>query len=114
MNGIVNLVRENPDQFSQEFTDWIVDNLHIWDAFRLEANRVRSKGRTHYSSRTIVEFLRHNTTLSDTDSAFKINDHCVPYLGRLYVMTHHGSRGFFEFRKIKPKNPQKPLPLDPQ
>ncbi len=113
MHGIVNLVRGNPDQFSQEFTDWIVDNLHIWEAFKVEATRVRNRGRKHYSSRTIVEFLRHNTTLADTDGTFKINDHCVPYLGRLYVMTHPDAAGFFEFRKINPKNPQKPLFLGP-
>jgi hypothetical protein len=109
MSEIVNLVRGNPDQFSEEFTDWIVDNLHIWEAFKREATSVRNKGRTHYSSRTIVEYLRHNTALADNDSTFKINDHCVPYLGRLYVMTHPQAEGFFEFRKINPKSRQKLL-----
>lgn len=109
MNPILNIVQHNPDQFSQEFTDWIVDNHHIWVAFKAEADRIRAKGRTHYSSRTIVEYLRHNTVLADTDSAFKINDHCVPYLGRLYVLTNPSAKGFFEFRKITPKSHQKPL-----
>ena len=109
MQSILNIVRLNPDQFSQEFTDWIVDNLHIWEAFEVEASRIRAKGRSHYSSRTIVEYLRHNTALADTDGTFKINDHCVPYLGRLYVLVNPSAKGFFEFRKITPKSHQKPL-----
>lgn len=109
MNSILNIVQHNPDQFSEEFTDWIDDNLHIWEAFEIEADRIRAMGRTHYSARTIVEYLRHNTVLADTDSTFKINDHCVPYLGRLYVLTHPDADGFFAFRKINPRSYQKPL-----
>lgn len=109
MQDILNIVRLNPDQFSQEFTDWIVENQHIWEAFKVEASRIRARGRSHYSSRTIVEYLRHHTALAEAEGTFKINDHCVPYLGRLYVLTHPDAKGFFEFRKITPKSNQKPL-----
>ena len=106
---IVKLVDMNPDQFSDEFCGWIRENQHIWSAFCKEADQVRSTGRSHYSSRTIIEYLRHHSAVSEKNSTWKINDHCVPYLGRLYVLLKPEAKDFFEFRKITPKNRQKPL-----
>jgi hypothetical protein len=106
---VLKLVDMNPDHFSDEFCDWIRENKHIWLAFHKEADRVRSAGRKHYSARTIVEYLRHHSAVSEKNSTWKINDHCVPYLGRLYVLAVPSAQDFFEFRKINPRNKQKSL-----
>jgi hypothetical protein len=107
--SIITLVDKNPDQFSDEFTTWIRDNLHIWTAFESEADQIRGTGRKHYSARTIIEYLRHHSAVNEVGGTWKINDHCVPYLGRLYALKKPDAKNFFEFRKINPKNRQKPL-----
>ena len=104
--NVLKIVQHNPTQFSDEFEDWIKDNLHIWKAFEKEALLVLAKGREHYSARTIIEFLRHHSAVSEVGGMWKINDHSVPYLGRLFVLVHPEEKNFFEFRKINPKNKQ--------
>ena len=106
---VVTLVRHNPDHFSDEFCEWIEDNVHIWKAFEREANEVRGRGREHYSARTIVEFLRHHSAVKERGGMWKINDHSVPYLARLFILLYPEAHGFFEFRKITPKNKQTSL-----
>ena len=56
-------------------------------------------GRKHYSARTIVELLRWQTDLKDSDKTFKINDHFTPGMARLF-MSEHGKRypDFFRLR----------------
>ena len=93
--NVLKIVQHNPTQFSDEFEDWIKDNLHIWKAFEKEALLVRAKGREHYSARTIIEFLRHHSAVSEVGGMWKINDHSVPYLGRLFVLVHPEAKNFF-------------------
>jgi hypothetical protein len=103
---VLKVVRDNPKQFSIDFEDWLFENIHIWYAFEKEAQNIRARGREHYSSRTIVEFLRHHSAISEKGGMWKINDHSVPYLGRLFVLVHPEAKNFFEFRKINIKAKQ--------
>lgn len=96
------LVEDYAKDFPEKIKQWLVDNEHIWDAFVREAFKAHSAGRKHYSSRTIIEFLRHNTLLSEKGDEWKINDHVIPYLSRLIAKVYPNTMGtFFEFRSMK-------------
>lgn len=93
------LVVANAGFFRHDFLSWLSANYGIWVAFEYEADRVWVRGRRHYSARTIGEYLRHETTLREgPGSGFKLNDHYVPDLARLYLLFHPDRAGFFERR----------------
>ena len=52
-------------QYRADFSDWLLANQHIWLAFCAKANAIWDRGRRHYSARTIVEVLRHESTLAE-------------------------------------------------
>jgi hypothetical protein len=87
----------NAEYFRPDFYDWLTDNWHIFTAFEHQADMVWARGRTHYSARTIIEYLRHETSVREAGDGWKINDWYTPCLARLYVMLHP-DRKLFEFR----------------
>jgi hypothetical protein len=94
--------RLHADQFTSEFLAYLPDNLHVWSAFEREAFNVIRKGRTHYSARTIIEVLRHNSALSeDPAGGFKLNDWHTPYLSRLFGLMYPHHADLFERRVAK-------------
>ena len=84
-----------------DFDLWLEDNQHIWEAFEKQALLVSQRGFKHYSARTIVEFLRHHTAISEEGSLWKINDHAIPHLSRLFMKVHPEYKGLFETRGMK-------------
>lgn len=96
------LVFQNAAQFPPGFNDWLAmpANFQVWIRFMREADKLRDRGRTHYSARTIIEVLRHESALADSDPDRKINDHCIPNLSRLYMLLTTGAQGFFETRAL--------------
>lgn len=101
---IMAVAKANASILSSEFMEWLPENIHVWDAFVYEVFRVIHRGRKHYSSRTIIEVLRHNSAVSDTSEPYKINDHSVPYLSRLFDVAYPQHVGLFEYRTTsKPK-----------
>lgn len=95
----VELVQANPDAFRPDFLQWLTWNPHIWTAFVAKADEVRARGRKHYSARTIVEVLRHESVLRESPlGQWKINDHAAPNLARLYILFRPEAYGFFELR----------------
>lgn len=95
------MARRHQFDFTLEFLEYLPDNLHIYEAFEQEALSVAQRGRSHYSARTIVEFLRHHSTLQEVCGQWKINDHNVPYLARLFALLNPQRAGLFEFRACK-------------
>ena len=87
-----------PELFRHDFAGWLEDNWTVWDAFNQQANRVWYSGREHYSARTIIEWLRHETSVSERTGAWKLNNVFVPDLARLYVCMYPHREGFFEQR----------------
>ena len=90
--------KANPEAFRPGFIAWLADNLHVWAAFRREANRIWNRGRRHYSARTIGEVLRHESALSENGSEWKLNNTIFPDLARLYLLAYPRRQGFFELR----------------
>jgi len=104
MEDLLALIAEHPDQFSDDFVEWLPDNLHVWKAFVNEAIEVRNRGRAHYSSYTIVEFLRHHSFVKENGGTWKINNNHRPYLPRLFDLKYPHMAGMFEYRiLIKPR-----------
>lgn len=88
-------------QFTQEFLEYLPENLHVWEAFEREALRVAARGFQHYSARTVIEFLRHYSALEESAGAWKLNNDNTPYLARLFALAHPGRAHLFEFRQAK-------------
>ena len=86
---------KDPDRFWL----WLRDNGHINQAFQRAALSMAMTGRKRYSARTIIETIRWNTELADSEIMFKINNNYVPGLARLF-MSKYGERfpGFFKVR----------------
>jgi hypothetical protein len=91
----------NPDTFAGKFMEFLRDNLHVYDAFEKQALAIAAKGFKHYSSRTIIEVLRHHSALQQVGGAWKLNDHITPYMARLFMLLHPELGNFFEFRTLK-------------
>lgn len=89
------------DSFTREFLAYLTDNLHIYAAFEREALRVVARGRQHYSARTIIEVLRHESLLAEAGGAWKLNDWHTPYLARLFALLNPSHSNLFEFREAK-------------
>lgn len=98
--------RQHANTFSFEFLEWLPQNLHVWNAFVREANMVIERGRKHYSSKTIIEFLRHLTTITQNGGEFKINDHMSPYLPRLFDLMYPQHAGLWSYRETKANKPK--------
>lgn len=81
--------------YTPEFTGWLRDNFDIFKRFCIEADKVR-RVRGHYSARTLIEYIRHETTLSER-GIFKVDNNVAPDCARLY-MAARGCNGFFETR----------------
>ena len=94
--------RTHAEQFTPEFLAYLPDNLHVFAAFEAEAMRLVRRGRKHYSARTIVEVLRHNSALDETSAEpWKLNNDMTPYLARLFVLMRPAHADLFEFRQAK-------------
>lgn len=102
---VLDLVNGQDWRFRPDFPAWLADNFHIWTAFEQVADQVYRKQQMrrqtpHYSARTIVEVLRHNSVLhAVNDGEWKINDHRAPDLARVYLMLKPERIGFFELRQ---------------
>jgi hypothetical protein len=90
----------NPAGYRDDFYDWLNANGHIYIAFEREADRIRARGRDHYSHRTIWEYLRHETALREVSGERKMNDHQTKSCALLYSRLHPEAGQFFNFRSV--------------
>ena len=79
------LLQLQDDGYPSGFFHWLRKNRHIYREFEVMALEVARSGRTRYSARTIIEVIRWNTDLSDTDGLFKCNGNFVPGMARLWL-----------------------------
>jgi len=96
---VMMMITTHADWFRRDDLTWVSKNYHIWEAFEREADLIWNNGRRHYSARTIIEFLRHETAIKEKSAdGWKINDHATPSLARLYMLMHPDRSSFFERR----------------
>lgn len=91
-------VRENPDFFKKP-AEWFENNWHIVDEFTQTSLALIEKGRTHYSARTIVEVMVHNSMLKEKGGEFKIGNDNAPDLARIFVVQFPQHLNFWEYRR---------------
>ena len=87
------------DGYPVNFWRWLRTNKHVYRAFKIYAFRMAMKGRTRYGAKTIVEVLRYETDLKDTEKTFKLNNNYTSGMARLF-MSEYGQKypGFFRLR----------------
>jgi hypothetical protein len=95
---IENIMAKHGDKFSEGFQAWLMANWSIYLEFESQAHKVINSGRKHYSARTIVEYIRHNTLLAETGGEFKINNNSVADLARLFGIRNPVAVDLFEYR----------------
>jgi hypothetical protein len=95
---IENVVQNNGGHFSEGFQQWLEENWTIYLEFEAQAMRVVMQGRTHYSARTIVEYIRHQTLLAEAGGEFKINNNRVADLARLFAIRKPAHMNLFQYR----------------
>lgn len=100
-HAVLEVARRHQFQFTQEFLEYLPENLHVWEAFEREALLVARKGFKHYSARTIIHVLRHHSALTEKGGEWKLNNNISPYLARLFALVHPGHAHLFEFREAK-------------
>lgn len=93
------IVNANPHRYASDFAPWLLNNWHIWREFCRQADAMRERGRAHYSARTIIHWIRHNTALAEVEGDWKVNNNFSPDMGRLYADLR-GCPEFFEFRIV--------------
>lgn len=101
-------VEQHDGLFQPKFAGWLAQNWGLWVAFVMQAEAVWQAGKRHYSARTIIEFLRHQTSLRQatveegpSGNPLKINNSYVPDIGRLYGLVYPARETFFECRQLK-------------
>lgn len=105
------LVRQQPDLFMDSFELYLSEQWAVWKAFEHEAQRIAFRGRKHYSAKTIVEWMRHETVVREAQSEFKVNNNATSSFARLFVLRHPRFKDFFEFREA-PGGLKKPEVVD--
>lgn len=97
------IVCGHQEHFCRDFMDWLSRNWHVWTAFEVQACALWDRGTRHWSARTIVEYLRHETAVKQDvpGDEWKINNDQVPDLARLYMLMWPEREGFFE-RRVSP------------
>jgi phosphoribosylanthranilate isomerase len=92
------IVQAHSDVFPEDFVEYLRDNLHVWRAFVRETFKVRAKRFKHHSSKAIVHDMRHNSSVVEVGSGWKLNNNHTPYLARLFDLRFPGLAGMWEFR----------------
>ena len=59
------IAHANRKALGDEFVDWLPRNVHVWRAFERHALTLIKRGRNHYSSKTIVHVLRHESAIAE-------------------------------------------------
>lgn len=92
---------QHAEQFTPAFLAYLPEHLHVYEAFERETMRVVRRGHDHYSARTIIEVLRHNSALAERAGPWKLNDWHTPYLARLFALLNPAFASLFDFRITK-------------
>lgn len=95
---VCSFILKHPKFFTNNI-GWVIDNWNVIKAFENIALDIIYVGRDHYSARTIVEVMRHNSVIADTDKEFKLNNNSAPDLARIFVVLHPEFVDFWDYRR---------------
>lgn len=87
-----------PQEFRPDFPEWLQENSHIYVEFERRALQV-AVHRRHYSARTIIEVLRHDSAIKQLSGDFKINGNYVPDMAYLFAQLNPQHCDLFEYRR---------------
>jgi len=87
------------ETIDQEFGVWIRDNSKIYQKFEEQAKIMYTEGHIPYAARTIAEWIRHHTMLTERNSAFKLNNNAIPKMARLFVLRNPDMSALFRMRE---------------
>lgn len=90
---------DDKPRFFKKDKEWFIDNWHVVEAFEKVALKLIDMGREHYSSRTIVEVLVHQSNVREINGVFKIGNDNAPDLARVFVVLHPECVDFWEYRR---------------
>lgn len=94
------VLQDNKQFFGIEFINWLPHNIHVWIEFERHAMMVIRRGRTHYSSKTIVHVMRHESAIRENGKdGYKLNNNHARPLARLFALMHPEHADLFEFRE---------------
>lgn len=86
--------------FRPGFLGWMERNSSIYHQFEQQTLELIRAGWTHFSSRTIVEEIRHYTRHRERGAcSFKINDHIAPDLARVFAIRYPQHAALWEYRR---------------
>jgi hypothetical protein len=98
------LVRQptRQDEIREHFARFHLAHPQVWMRFAHHVRRLKDRGATHYSARTLISVIRFERDLEfrDWETGLRVNDHFSPYYGRLWEIAHPEDRGFFSKRKL--------------
>jgi len=94
------VMMRNESKFRPDFKAWLSENPHVFAEFERRALQVAAR-RDHYSARTIMEVIRHDTVIGELSGSWKINNNAAPDCARLFALLHPQHAGLFEFREHK-------------
>lgn len=102
--------KSRADQIETRFQAFHRANPAVWVAWCARCLELLTEGRTHYSARAVVDWIRSDTNLETTDEQVKLNNDFGAYYARMYLATHPVAGEFFKLRRLttatKPANPR--------
>jgi hypothetical protein len=99
----ISFIDDEPHFFKKDKA-WFINNWHVVEAFERTALKLIGMGRSHYSARTIVEVLVHQSAVREINGDFKIGNDNAPDLARVFVVMHPERISFWEYRRADSQN----------
>lgn len=90
-----------PVATAEKFVLFHRENPQIWREFYYATVALLSKGVRHYGAKAIFEHLRYESTVSQGEGAWKLNNDWTALYARLWKIKHPAHGNFFETRSIK-------------
>jgi hypothetical protein len=93
-------VVKHPGKYRPDFPGWLFENSHVYREFERRALRI-AQVRQHYSARTILESIRHDSLIGEVNGEWKVNNNQIPDCARLFAQLNPLHADLFEFREHK-------------
>lgn len=86
----------------ESFEEFNKKNPHVYDMFKGQVYRAKSKNRSKVSSKAIINWMRWEVSIN-TKSAdvYKINDAFTSHYARLFIKDHPQYADMFELRELR-------------